>query len=158
LIGDIANHIARALHCRVTRERAVPMLTDVDRCDYLPLIDRPRIRWPGDAFLARWVAPNIEFYELNPPDGRQGRPLWPRPCPDVLNYSLRDYGNRVGVCRMMTALERFKICASVAQRCHVRPILQVRNRQHVKIIDQRAFEKASLTSDQQETSGPAPCE
>ncbi len=98
---------------RVTHERMVAMLTDVARYDYLPLIDRPRIRWPGDAFLAFWVAPNIEFYELDPPDG-QGRPLWPRPYPDVLNYSLRDYGNRVGVWRMMEALERFKIRASVA--------------------------------------------
>ena len=65
------------------------MLTDAGRYDYLPLIDRRIIRWPENAHGAFWVAPNIEFYEINPPDG-PGRPLWPRPYPDVLNYSLRD--------------------------------------------------------------------
>jgi peptidoglycan/xylan/chitin deacetylase (PgdA/CDA1 family) len=88
-------------------------MADPDRYAYLPLIDRPTICWPNGARVAFWVAPNIEFYELNPPDG-QGRPIWPRPYPDVLNYSLRDYGNRAGVWRVMEALERFGIRASVS--------------------------------------------
>lgn len=89
------------------------MLTEPGRYEYLPLIDRPQIRWPQQARLAFWVAPNIEFYEIDPPDG-QGRPLWLRPHPDVLNYSLRDYGNRVGVWRVMDALDRFGVRASVS--------------------------------------------
>ena len=89
------------------------MLKEPGRYDYLPLIDRPRIRWPNDARVAFWVCPNIEFYELDPPGG-QGRPLWPRPFPDVLNYSLRDYGNRAGVWRIMEALEKFGVRASVS--------------------------------------------
>jgi len=89
------------------------MLKEPGRYDYLPLVDRPRIRWPNDARIAFWVCPNIEFYELNPPDG-QGRPLWLRPVPDVLNYSLRDYGNRAGVWRIMEVLEKFGIRASVS--------------------------------------------
>jgi peptidoglycan/xylan/chitin deacetylase (PgdA/CDA1 family) len=83
------------------------------RYDYLPLVDRPKIRWPGGARLAFWICPNIEFYELAPPDG-QGRAVWPRPYPDVLNYSLRDYGNRSGVWRVMEACERFGLRASVS--------------------------------------------
>ena len=89
------------------------MLTEPGRYDYLPLIDRPNIRWPNGARVAFWVGPNIEFYEIDPPDG-QGRPLWPRPYPDVLNYSLRDYGNRAGVWRVMEALEHFGVRASVS--------------------------------------------
>ena len=89
------------------------MLRVPDRYDYWPLIDRPKIRWPNGARVAFWVCPNIEFYELNPPDG-QGRPIWPRPYPDALNYSLRDYGNRSGVWRVMEALGRFGIRASVS--------------------------------------------
>jgi peptidoglycan/xylan/chitin deacetylase (PgdA/CDA1 family) len=89
------------------------MATDPGRCDYLPLIDRPKIRWPDEARVAFWVCPNIEFYELNPPGG-QGRPIWPRPYPDILNYSLRDYGNRSGVWRVMEALDRFGVRASVS--------------------------------------------
>jgi peptidoglycan/xylan/chitin deacetylase (PgdA/CDA1 family) len=89
------------------------MLTEPERYEYLPLIDRPQIRWPQQARLAFWVAPNIEFYEIDPPDG-QGRPLWLRPQPDVLNYSLRDYGNRAGVWRVIDALDRFGVRASVS--------------------------------------------
>ncbi len=54
-----------------------------DRYDYMSLIDRPVIQWPNGARIAFWVVPNIEFYELDPPSG-QGRPIWPRPHPDVL--------------------------------------------------------------------------
>ena len=89
------------------------MLTDPGRYDYLPLIDRPKICWPNGARVAFWVAPNIEFYELNPPDG-QGRPIWPRPYPDTLSYSQRDYGNRSGVWRVFEALERYGVRASVS--------------------------------------------
>ena len=89
------------------------MLRDPGRYDYWPLVDRPLIRWPNGARVAFWVAPNVEFYELDPPGG-QGRPVWGRPHPDVLNYSLRDYGNRAGFWRMMEALERFGVRASVS--------------------------------------------
>ncbi len=89
------------------------MLRDPDRYDYLPFIDRPKIQWPKAARVAFWVCPNIEFYELEPPDG-QGRPIWPRPTPDTLNYSLRDYGNRSGVWRVMDALDKFGVRASVS--------------------------------------------
>jgi hypothetical protein len=89
------------------------MLTDPGRYGYVPLIDRPIIRWPENARVVFWIAPNIEFYEIDPPDG-QGRPLWPRPYPDVLNYSLRYYGNRAGVWRVMESLERFGILTALA--------------------------------------------
>src|SRR5262249_28902316 len=36
------------------------------------------------------------------------------PVPDVLSYSLRDYGNRAGVWRIMEALEKFGVPASVS--------------------------------------------
>ncbi len=54
-----------------------------DRVDYLPMIDRPIIKWPNNARVAFWVAPNIEHYEYLPPlDGV--RNPWPRtPLPDA---------------------------------------------------------------------------
>jgi allantoinase len=88
------------------------MLWQVERYPYLPLHDRPLIRWPNGARVAFWVAPNIEFYELEPPSN-QGRMIWPRPNPDILSYGQRDYGNRVGVWRVLEALDRFNIRASV---------------------------------------------
>ena len=73
----------------------------------------PIIRWPNGARVAFWVAPNIEFYEINPPPNPV-RPPWPRPLPDVLNASWRDYGNRVGVWRCLELFDQYKITGSVS--------------------------------------------
>jgi peptidoglycan/xylan/chitin deacetylase (PgdA/CDA1 family) len=81
--------------------------------DYLPYTNRPQIRWPGDARVAFWVAPNIEFYELEPPKN-PARAAWARPTPDVLNYAYRDYGNRVGFWRMLEAMKRCGMRGSVS--------------------------------------------
>jgi allantoinase len=75
--------------------------------------EAPRITWPNGARVAFWVAPNIEFYELAPPMNPQ-RPAWPRPWPDVYNYTQRDYGNRVGHFRLMEALDRCGVRGSVS--------------------------------------------
>jgi peptidoglycan/xylan/chitin deacetylase (PgdA/CDA1 family) len=70
---------------------------------------RPLLRWPGDAKIALWVAPNIEHYEYLPPPGN-GRDPWPRmPHPDILGYGGRDYGNRVGLWRMMDVMDKHDI-------------------------------------------------
>ena len=56
------------------------MKSDPGLYDYFPYVDRPRITWPGGARVAYWVAPNIEFYELDPPVNPI-RKAWPRPAP-----------------------------------------------------------------------------
>jgi allantoinase len=79
-----------------------------------PYLDRPRIEWPGGARIAFWVAPNVEFYELDPPAGPvQPSTLW-RPAPDLLNYSIRDYGNRAGFWRMLALFDELGVRASVS--------------------------------------------
>jgi peptidoglycan/xylan/chitin deacetylase (PgdA/CDA1 family) len=81
----------------------------MDRLPYSPLPERPLFRWPGDAKIALWVVPNIEHYEYLPPSG-QVRDPWPRmPHPDVLGYGSRDYGNRVGLWRMMDVMDKHDI-------------------------------------------------
>src|SRR5438094_3264135 len=81
--------------------------------DYLPAIDRPKLTWPNGARLALWVVPNIEFYELLPRVGSARKP-WPREQPDILAYSHCDYGNRVGVWRLMDVLDRHGVRASLS--------------------------------------------
>ncbi|MEQ8514974.1 MAG: polysaccharide deacetylase family protein, partial [Chromatocurvus sp.] len=70
-------------------------------------------KWPNGARLAFWVAPNIEFYELDPPDNPR-RKAWPQPYPATPGYSIRDYGNRVGHVRQMEVLERFGVRGSIS--------------------------------------------
>ena len=83
-----------------------------DRVPYSPIVTRPRFAWPGGARLAVWVVPNVEHYEYLPEKGP--RDPWPRtPHPDVLGYGVRDYGNRVGLWRMLEVMDHFGIrCTS----------------------------------------------
>ena len=89
------------------------MQEDPGLYDYWPYMNRPRIRWPGDARVAFWVAPNIEFYELAPPPNPY-RKAWPQPYPATPGYSIRDYGNRVGHVRQMNLLDKYGIRGSVS--------------------------------------------
>ena len=89
------------------------MKEDTGYYDYWPYRDRPRITWPKGARLAFWVAPNIEFYELDPPRNPQRTP-WPHPYPAVPGYSIRDYGNRVGHARQMKLLDKYGIRGSIS--------------------------------------------
>jgi allantoinase len=74
-----------------------------ERFDYAPIIDRPVIRWPNNARVAFWVAPNMEFFEYLP----ESRPTQP----DIPFYARMDYGNRVGFWRMLDVLNKHKVRA-----------------------------------------------
>jgi peptidoglycan/xylan/chitin deacetylase (PgdA/CDA1 family) len=86
-----------------------------DRVPYSPLPARPPVRWPDGARLAFWVSPNVEHYEYTPPEG-QGFSIFSRlgSTPDVQQYGVRDYGNRVGFWRMADVLDDFSIRATVS--------------------------------------------
>jgi hypothetical protein len=70
---------------------------------YAPINDRPIIRWPSNARVAFWVAPNMEFFEYLP----ENRPTQP----DIPLYARMDYGNRVGFWRMLAVLNKHKLRA-----------------------------------------------
>lgn len=89
------------------------MKSDPGLYDYNPYIDRPKVTWPNGARVAFWVAPNIEYYELDPPVNPK-RKAWARPSPDVIPYAQRDYGNRVGHWRMMEVMDRCGVRGSVS--------------------------------------------
>ncbi len=89
------------------------MRSDPNLYDYWPYRDRPKIVWPGGKKLAFWIAPNIEFYEFDPPRN-PSRPGWPKPSPDVVGYSQRDWGNRVGHWRLMELMDRFGLRGSIS--------------------------------------------
>jgi peptidoglycan/xylan/chitin deacetylase (PgdA/CDA1 family) len=88
---------------------------DHDRYDWSILFRRPRVEWPGGARVALWVVPCLEWFPLDmpstpfrPPGGLE------RPYPDYWNYTHRDYGNRVGVFRVMKVLDALGIRATAA--------------------------------------------
>jgi allantoinase len=77
---------------------------------YSPIIRRPPLAWPDGARVALWVIPNIEFFSLEERPGGSGSGK----IPDIPLWSARDYGNRVGVFRLMQVLDRHGIRATVA--------------------------------------------
>ena len=80
--------------------------------DFSPTPRRPRLELPNGARVAFWAAINIEYY----PFGRPGISISPPTAsmvPDPANQGWRDYGPRVGVWRLMAALDANGMRASV---------------------------------------------
>jgi peptidoglycan/xylan/chitin deacetylase (PgdA/CDA1 family) len=80
---------------------------------YRPWPERAPLRWPDGKSCAVWVAPNLEYYEIDPP-AHPLRKSWARPHPDVVGYAHRDYANRVGHWRMADAMGDFGFPGSVS--------------------------------------------
>ena len=88
---------------------------DHERYDWSITFRRKPVSWPNGARVALWVVPQLEWFPLD----MQGKPVRPpgaleRPYPDYRYYTHRDYGNRVGIFRIMKVLDRHRVKASVA--------------------------------------------
>jgi allantoinase len=83
------------------------------RFPYSAIVDRKPLRWPKGARVAIWVIPNIEHFLFDRPSTSVTQ-VTTGLVPDVLNYSWRDYGVRVGVWRMMEIMERHSVRGTVA--------------------------------------------
>lgn len=81
---------------------------------YSPIINRPKLSWPKGKRLAFWVIPNIETFALDEKMPEGGSNI-----PNVFSWAKREYGNRVGVFRLMKVLERYGIRATVALNSEV---------------------------------------
>lgn len=94
---------------------------------YSAIIDRPQIRWPDGARLAVWVVLNVEFFALDEiiPAAAGGGGA----APDIPGWSARDYGNRVGLFRIMEVLARHGVRATVALNADI-------CREHPRIVEE----------------------
>jgi len=88
--------------------------SDTGQYRYAPMRGRPRLHLPDNARLAFWIAPNIEHYEWRPPLNPNRHPYARAIMPDVLNYSMRDYSNRVGLKRVSDEMAKRDIRGSVS--------------------------------------------
>ncbi len=78
---------------------------DHDRYPYRALPQARPVAWPGGARVALWVAVHVGQFPMD-------MPLKPfvapggmeRPYPSYWDYTQRDYGNRIGIYRMMKAM------------------------------------------------------
>jgi allantoinase len=86
-------------------------MQDHGRYAYSAIVDRPVYDWPGDKRLAIYIGLNLEWFSFGEGLGAELAPGGPQP--DVLNYAWRDYGNRVGVFRLLTLFEELRMPVSL---------------------------------------------
>ncbi|MEY8879706.1 MAG: polysaccharide deacetylase family protein [Leptothrix sp. (in: b-proteobacteria)] len=79
-------------------------LPDHGRFAYRPITRRPDYRWPNGARLAIYLGYNLEHFAFGEGLGACLGPASPQP--DVLNFSWREYGNRVGAWRCFELFEQ----------------------------------------------------
>ena len=81
------------------------------RFDYAPITARPDFSWPQGRGLAVYLGINLEHFAFGEGLGAELAPGGPQP--DVLNYTWRDYGNRVGAWRLLDMLGALDLPATV---------------------------------------------
>jgi peptidoglycan/xylan/chitin deacetylase (PgdA/CDA1 family) len=96
---------------------------DHDRYEWSALPHRKKVVWPEGAKVALFICPAIEFFPLN----MSNKPFAPpgamsKAYPDLRHYTLRDYGNRVGIYRLMEVLDSrsLRVSAAIDAACAVR--------------------------------------
>lgn len=87
--------------------------------DAQPIVARTPVTWPNGARLAFGVVVSIEQYEMAQAPGAFMPVTLPGgmgrgPYPDFRSYSLREYGNRIGVFRVIDSIERHGLRATAA--------------------------------------------
>ena len=74
------------------------------RFDYSPITGRPDYVWPNGARLAVYIGFNLEHFAFGEGLGACIGPVSAQP--DVLNYSWREYGNRIGAWRCLELFDQ----------------------------------------------------
>jgi peptidoglycan/xylan/chitin deacetylase (PgdA/CDA1 family) len=105
-----------------------PDLTQSPHYDYIPIIDRPKFRLPKGARVAVIPYINIEHFPHDIP-GTAIIPGTQRFNPDPLNYGWRDYGNRVGLWRMIELMDKIGMRGTVCLNSEI-------IREYPRIIDE----------------------
>ena len=89
----------------------MPGLTRFDRYRFEGIKGRGTYVWPGGHRLAVYIGLNLETFAFGEGLGAELAPGGPQP--DVLNYGWRDYGNRVGVWRLLDLFDSLALPVSV---------------------------------------------
>ena len=92
---------------------------DHDHYRWSPLPFRPALRWPDGAKVALCIVVNLEHYDFELPQGATTLASVPGgrgrgPSPDIAIYSLREYGRRIGIFRVMDVLDKHGLRATAA--------------------------------------------
>jgi allantoinase len=112
---------------------------------FIPIPDRGPLHFPNGAHIAVIFTINIEYWEMSRPGLKQ--PLYgggPATIPhevagdviDTANWSWREYGQRVGIWRMMNVFDKF----AVAPSCTFNGAMVVERRRVIEAVNERDWE------------------
>src|SRR6201981_160201 len=100
---------------------------DQEFYSWSPIVTRPVLRWPDNARVALAVIVNLEHWDWEVPEGTPlavsplGGPegLWSgnppgNLFPDIGGYANHEYGNRVGVFRILAVLDKHGVTPTLA--------------------------------------------
>jgi hypothetical protein len=87
--------------------KATELLPTHGRFSYQAITQRPDYQWPNKSRLAVYIGFNVEHFAFGSGLGANLGPLSPQP--DVLNYSWREYGNRVGAWRCLSLFDELAL-------------------------------------------------
>src|SRR5262245_38905623 len=86
--------------------------------DYAPFPMRPRLTWTRNARVAFFVLLHLEYWELMPAEDSHRDPRHVSEFgsfrPDYRTWTQREYGNRIGIFRVLDVLDRYQVRAGVA--------------------------------------------
>jgi len=131
---------------------------DHDLYRYSPLPERPKLTWPGGERLAFWVLLHLEYWELEPPEGSYRDPRFQGPrgdfSPEYRYFTQREYGNRIGIFRILDLLDRHGLKVSVAANagaCQRYPYLvEECLRRDYEFVAHGDYQSRMITSDMSE--------
>jgi allantoinase len=88
---------------------------DHDLYDWSAIHERQPVIWPGGKSVAVWVCVSLEWFPIVPNDAPFRAPGHMQTAyPDYRHYTARDYGNRIGVYRLLDAFAKADMKASFA--------------------------------------------
>lgn len=100
------------------------MQAEHDYYEHRSITHRTPLRWPQERPLAFAIVVSIENYEMLPSDDAYLPPNLPggfgrAPYPDFRAFSMREYGNRVGIFRLMDVLDSRGMRATAAMDAYI---------------------------------------
>lgn len=112
--------------------------------DFVPMPDRKPLKWPNGARIAVMLTLNMEYWDLvkdtDEPYYPGGPSILPDPLPgniaDLPNYSWREYGQRVGIWRLMDIFDK----AGVPATCTMNAKMGLERRRVVDAVNERGWE------------------
>lgn len=93
---------------------------DHDLYPWSNMFERKALAWPGREQVLSWIVIDLEWFPITPNDKPFRAPGHMQTAyPDYRHYTSRDYGNRVGIYRLLDALAKVGARASVAMNAAI---------------------------------------